>query len=219
MKDVVARLEAWLRKNHPEALAGLAPGVSEAEIAKVEARLDVRLPEGMRALYLWHDGNSTGSFAAIQNNRHLMPLEQVAATREMMAGFVDDGTFEDPDWWHKAWVPFLDNGAGSHLCWDPAGSFGGKPGQVIEFWNRDRDRDIVAPSFDAWLTTFVESLEAGHWTYDEESGNVDDAEELEDFLAARLPGYPVSPIEMDDEEDDDEDEEDEEEDEEEEDDD
>ena len=160
MQEIVARLEAWLRKNHPKALEGLTLGASEAQIAAYEKRLGVQLPTGMRALYAWHNGTDPNSFTSIQNNRHLMSLEEVAGAREMMAGFVDDGTFEDRDWWHKAWVPFLDNGAGSHLCWDPAGSFGGKPGQVVEFWNRDKDRNIVAPSFDVWLTAFVESLEA-----------------------------------------------------------
>ncbi|AKU98699.1 hypothetical protein AKJ09_05363 [Labilithrix luteola] len=201
MDEVVRRLETWLRENHPEALAGLQAGLSDAEISKHEKKLGVTLPDGMRALYRWRNGNSEDSFEAIQHNRNLMPLEEAVERHEELAELAEAGEFDSEDWWHAAWVPFLHNGGGSLLVWDPKGSFphaGGKPGQVLEFWNKDSDRDIVAPSFDAWLTSFVESLEAGLWKFDKEDGNVEEREGLEAFLAERLPGYPIEPIDRDD---------------------
>lgn len=63
---------------------------------------------------------------------------------------------------------------------------------MLESWKGDSDRNIVAPSFEAWLTAFVDSLEAGLWKLDSETGNVDSGEGLEEFLAQRLVGYPIS---------------------------
>ncbi len=175
------------------------PGATDAEIAIVEQRLGATFPDGLRALYRWSGGGPADG-PAIMNNRNILPLDTVASTREMMNGFVDDGTFHRKDWWHKSWVPFLHNGASSYLCWDPDGSFaeaGGVRGQVIEFWNKDPDRNIMAPGFDAWLTLFVESFEEGIWTYDATGWNVDDEPSFSRFIARRYATYPKTAIALD----------------------
>ncbi len=198
MDELLARLGAWIRDHHGRA-SELTRGATDAEIATVEQRLGVTFPDGLRALYRWSGGGSGGG-PAIMNNRNILPLDQVAPTREMMNGFVDDGTFHRKDWWHTSWVPFLHNGASSYLCWDPTGSFkeaGGVPGQVIEFWNKDPDRTIMAPSFDTWLTVFVGSFEEGIWTYDSTGWNVDDEPSFKKYIARRYPAYPKTAISLD----------------------
>ena len=193
MDEIVARLAQWLRKNHPHA-DKLTPGATDAAISEVEKQLGVSFPAGLRALFRFCGG---GSGIAIMNNRQLLALAELPRIRAMMAGFVDDGTFARRDFWHKPWVPFLDNGGGSYLVWDPAGSFsrvGGAPGQVLEFWNRDHDRDILAPSFDEWLTAFADSLDKGIWRFDTEHQNIDDEPAFKQFLARRFSGYPRRPI-------------------------
>lgn len=198
MDELVARLGAWMRDHHGRA-SKLTRGATDAELAAVELRLGVTFPAGLRALYRWSGGGSDEG-PAIMNNRNILPLEQVVPTREMMNGFVDDGTFHRKDWWHKSWVPFLYNGASSYLCWDPKGSFaeaGGVPGQVLEFWNKNPDRNIMAPGFDAWLTLFVESFEEGIWTFDPTGWNVDDEPSFNKFIARRYPTYPKTAISLD----------------------
>ena len=118
-----------------------------------------------------------------------------------MRDLVARNHFDNPNWWHPSWVPFLHNGAGSNLCWDAGESFGGQRGQVLEFWNRDADRHVMAPSFDGWLTTFVDSLDAGMWTYDEDSGVDDDPDGVaiqnppfKAFLARRFPNHPRTAV-------------------------
>lgn len=198
MDEVVARLAAWMHAHHGRS-GELTRGATDAEIAAVEQRLGVTFPDGLRALYRWTGGGADDG-PAIMNNRNVLPLEHLATTREMMNRYVDDGTFHRKDWWHKAWVPFLHNGASSYLCWDPKGSFGeygGVPGQVIEFWNKDPDRNIVAPGFDAWLTLFVESFEEGVWTFDPVGWNLDDEPAFNRFVARRYATYPKAAISLD----------------------
>jgi cell wall assembly regulator SMI1 len=58
-------------------------------------------------------------------------------------------------------VPFLHNGAGSHLCLDLAAEDGGQVGQLVAFWKRDQDRPVEHRSLEAWLAALVASMESG----------------------------------------------------------
>src|SRR6267142_3779287 len=132
MDSTVARLASWMREHHPR-VGELAPGCTDAAITELEHELDVPFPDGLRALYRWTGSGDDPAVVspAVMNDRHVLPLAQIAKVRAMMAGLVDDGTFASKDSWHKPWLPFLANPEGSYLCWDPKGSFprvGGSPG-------------------------------------------------------------------------------------------
>jgi hypothetical protein len=38
---------------------------------------------------------------------------------------------------------------------------GGRVGQLVAFWKRDRDRPVESPSLEAWLADLVSSMEDG----------------------------------------------------------
>jgi len=196
MEDVVARLERWLGQRCPHHLERLAPGLTDEAIAACERQLDVTFPDGMRALYRWRNGTLPGQLGADIIGRYaLQPLQQAIEHQKMMNGLLEQGSFKAKSWWHTTWLPILDKGTGDAICWDPRGSFGGTAGQVIEFWHTDHDRTVLAPSFDDFLAAYVDSLDAGLWTYDEENG-LDDDDRFKDFLAERLPGYPFRAIDF-----------------------
>ncbi|MCI0701284.1 MAG: SMI1/KNR4 family protein, partial [Planctomycetia bacterium] len=159
MTELVARFDAWLSRNRPAYYAQLLPGLTDQEWASFEQRLGVRLPDGFRVLYQWRNGSWEDE--SIQNNRYWMPSEAIISTKELMDGMI--GFDFEPGWWESAWVPFLANGAGSHLCIDTVGTDRGQPGQLVEFWNRDHDRPVVSPSIEHWLHDFVTSLERDRW--------------------------------------------------------
>lgn len=196
MNDVVERLGQWLWKNCPAKLDQLAPGLTDEAITTYEQMLKVKLPEGMRALYRWRNGTLPHvKHADIIGRYQLLPLLRVVADQKMMNELREKGEFKTGNWWRATWVPVFDKGTGDLICWDPRGSFSGEPGQVLEFWHTDHDRRILAPSFDGFLTAYVESLEAGVWTYNEEEGFEDNGLFI-DFLAKKFPGYPHTAIDF-----------------------
>ena len=56
MKTSMERLERWLETNLPEVHEDLAPGCSEASITEFECQIGRALPESLKNLYRWHDG-------------------------------------------------------------------------------------------------------------------------------------------------------------------
>lgn len=83
------------------------------------------------------------------------------------------------------------NGGGDHLCIDLEGRFEGSAGQILDFWHDVESRTIGYPSFDAWLQSFVESLDAGLWQ--ESGGDMQPLAEdsYQAYVAERNDGYPI----------------------------
>ena len=53
-------IEGWLERHMTPSAVALRPGASDADIAAAEARLEVKLPVGLRVLYRLHDGQGVG---------------------------------------------------------------------------------------------------------------------------------------------------------------
>ncbi len=161
----IERMDAWLAAHRADYRAVLQPGVSDAALDAFEARFSLKLPEGLRALYRWRNGQPDSCFDSLQGNRMFSALEDIADTKEMLDGMI--GTdFEDPATWRRGWVPFLSNGGGSYLCVDTDAEAGGQPGPLVAFWKGDEDRPVEHASFDAWLADLVASMEAGTIEFD-----------------------------------------------------
>ncbi len=194
MDDVIERLGQWLSKHCPKQLERLAPGLTDDEITVYERKLGVTFPASMRALYRWRNGLLPEFSAADIIGRYsLMSLDKVVSNQKMMNDLLEQNAFKTKNWWRKTWIPIFDKGTGDYLCWDPRGSFSGELGQVLDFWHTDHDRNILAPSFDGYLTAYVDSLDAGLWSYTEADG-FDDNSQFEDFLGERFPEYPYRAI-------------------------
>ena len=190
MNEWVGRLEKWYAAKRKKVLAELAPPASDADLAKLEERVGAKLPAGLVALWKWHDGAKPDTYSGFQFNRQLMSVSDALETMTIMDDLVAAGEFEQPHWWNKRWVPFLANGGGDHFCVDMAGSFGGQPGQILEFWHDEDDRTIAYPNIEAWLRCFVEGLEAN--MYRDEDGDlpVKDDDAWDALCAKVCPGYP-----------------------------
>ena len=87
-------------------------------------------------------------------------LEDIAHHKELLDDLIGSD-FEDPRWWRRSWVPFLENGAGDHLCVDLAAEDGGTPGQVLMCYHDWERRPVRSPSLEAWLADLVASMESG----------------------------------------------------------
>jgi cell wall assembly regulator SMI1 len=191
MHPLVSRLQAWLRIHRAGYLAELAPGAPNVALERLRRRVPTALPPLFEELLRWHDGQNEDCFQGLEFNRQWMSIAQIVETMDIMEELLEAGEFSSVDWWSTAWVPFLSNGGGDLQVIDLEGRFGGRPGQVLEFWHDDNARTITYPSFEAWLRTFVEALEAD--LFEVEGGDLHpmDDEALEEFVAKRNPGYPI----------------------------
>ena len=192
MDELLRRLEAWLRENCPDYLAQLLPGLSDAEYSRFTEQLGVSPPDSFRALYQWRNGQSPRSSDSLQHNMQFAGAASILESKEVLDELQEGGEFEDANWWSPAWLPFLSNGGGDHLCVDMAGSFTGGVGQVLTFWHDDNPRTIRYPSLETWLECFISSLERGEWEV--QGGDVQprDYDAWTEYLSQHVPGYPVS---------------------------
>jgi cell wall assembly regulator SMI1 len=161
MEDaLIRRLDRWLAANRPEYYAHLRPGATDPQLDEFEARFSLALPDAFRRLYRWRDGHDQFRSASLVYNLMFSPLEGIVGVKELMDAMIG-ADFEDPRWWRRSWVPFLENGAGDHLCVDLAAEDGGTPGQVRMFYHDWESRPIRSPSLEAWLADLVTSMENG----------------------------------------------------------
>ncbi|MBI4615362.1 MAG: SMI1/KNR4 family protein [Planctomycetes bacterium] len=169
---LVERLDRFLRKCRPEYYATLGPGIEERRLGSFERKIGRTLPPLLRSWFLWKDGESVEGEVCerFQDNWSLMSIDEAenvwTIDRDLLAG----GELE-AGWWHDGWVPFLEDGGGSHLCVDLEGvdlngPGSGRRGQVLAFWHDDGGRRASHASMDLWLEEFVCALEDGRWSVD-----------------------------------------------------
>ncbi|PKB00376.1 cell wall assembly regulator SMI1 [Flavobacteriaceae bacterium MAR_2009_75] len=169
MKIELEKLDSHLREKRPDYYSKLQKPLSEAQISALEAEFDMKLPNDVKELYLWKNGQASDCYVALVNNSLFEPLEQVLATNKEFTEMIGyDFTIEN--WWNKNWLPILGNGGGSYICYDLEGIFTGEKGQLVEYWNEYDDRPVIAPS----LTDFIKKM---NQYYDETP-----AEEFDEFF-------------------------------------
>lgn len=129
---------------------------------RLEQCFKVKLPESFHLLYAWHDGQKSDCYDALAGNFMFMSVKDILSCKKDLDGMIETD-FEDPDWWERDWLPFLDNGGGDHLCLDLCTDGDGKPGQLVEFWHEDADRPVPYDSLDDWLEGILASIEDGSY--------------------------------------------------------
>ena len=153
MKTAINKLDYYLREKRPEYYRKLQNPLTEKEISDLEAKYDVKLPSDLKELYLWKNGQSQETSQAFVNNAMFEPLEEVLIGGNEFTEMIGYD-FEMENWWNENWFPIFSNGGGSFICYDLKGVFTGQKGQLIEFWNADNDRNVIAPN----LVSFLNSL-------------------------------------------------------------
>ena len=161
IRDLLDRLETWLKKHRPRFLRGLAPGASRTQLDGLQRELNLTLPADLRELLSWHDGQGEDFIGRFEQDWLLMSCDQImAAKRDLDHDAVTTG-------WNPAWIPFLDNDAGDFLCLDTSQPMA----PVRAFWLGEKKHEIVSPSLADWLAEFVENVEKGNYQEDPERGS------------------------------------------------
>jgi cell wall assembly regulator SMI1 len=153
-------------------------GRTEADLAAAEARIGVRLPEDLRALYLVADGDprESGLLGPYSHDPLGRLVDRYLDGEPGSYGWEDEPddtgvVFETAPFGHVKrlsrndwWVTFGSDCAGNYLLADLDPAERGRPGQVLEY-----GRDVYGPlryvsaSITAMLTEVVEALRAGKY--------------------------------------------------------
>ncbi|MBV7533473.1 SMI1/KNR4 family protein [Chitinophaga sp. sic0106] len=178
MEQYWNRWELWMREHAPKMLSILNPGVSLNDIAELESATGVLLPNSFKHFYSVHDGQMV-SKAGLVNGDKLLSVQDILDEWTTWQELLDNGAFlhngdrllSEPDsgikddWWNPRWIPFTYDGLGNHLCLDFDPAPGGRAGQVITLWHDDAHREMIAPSFDIWLSNYLDALDRGEYIY------------------------------------------------------
>jgi cell wall assembly regulator SMI1 len=180
MSDVTTiwtKLEAWIKTNVPDLKKSLKKGASDKQIAKLEKRLGVELPEEYKTFLQLCNGQKAEAEAGFYDGE-LLSAENVVIQwdvwRDLLEGGDFEGTTSEPqkgirnDWWNPKWIPITYDGNGNHLCIDLEPARGGRPGQIITMWHDSAERELMYASFTDWLEHILTGVESGEIVFDAE---------------------------------------------------
>ncbi len=171
------RLERWYRERAPAVHADLRPGASGEEVAALQGRLGMRLPDDLVAslkrhngAVIFHDGYrylSAGAIVELWSMMQSLKQQGAFSTYEPKASV--KGVLQHT-WWDAGWIPFAEDGQGNLICVDLNPGPDGKRGQVI-YWER-----VEGPltsrygSLFEWLWRYQHALYRGAYVYVAEDG-------------------------------------------------
>jgi cell wall assembly regulator SMI1 len=160
LTDLLRRLQTWLTKHRPRFAAALNPGATPTQLGALEAALGMKLPQPLRDLLAWHNGQRPGFVGRFERDWLLMSTQTIAAAkRNLDADAATTG-------WQTSWLPVFDDDAGDYLCLDTALA----ECPVRAYYLENKEHSIVAPSLSAWFTDFVTNVERGKYVEDPERG-------------------------------------------------
>jgi cell wall assembly regulator SMI1 len=164
------RIDAWIQQFAPsQADTYFYPGVSQEQIAHVEAALGLELPEDVKESYRIHNGGKSilgwetfDSIEAFDESGYSQLLQEpgwVSKTPQ----WVQQGKKlpVEPVWRHPSWLDFTTNGAGDTLCIDLSPTAEGTYGQILDWGHETGVTKVLFSSFRELLSVFALHLEAG----------------------------------------------------------
>jgi len=175
MEILLENLSEQLKNSRPDFYKQLLAPLAPEEIQKLEQTFDTQLPQNLKALYSWKNGQQ--GFEAFVNNSMLLSLEEALRISKMLTAMIGKD-FDRENWWNKAWIPLFHNGGGDYICYDTEGVFTGQKGQILKHYHDYEARNILAPNLEA----FLESLNTFY--------KKTPTEELDEYFEVSLEGYP-----------------------------
>jgi cell wall assembly regulator SMI1 len=157
--SLLGRLAHWLGQHRRRFLEGLGPGATPHQLQALETALGHALPDDLRELLAWHNGQDDETVGRFREHWFLMGTHEIQAAWQELTGSSTAG-------WKREWIPFLEDDRGNYVFLDTS-----QPGGAVrEYWEQNPDRPTVAPSLAAWLQEFVGAVERGGYAEDPERG-------------------------------------------------
>ena len=181
-----SRLKDWGRINAPAMLADLNLGASETDIAELELKLGLRIPEEFRKSLAIHNGEDDGwpnkvfanGGAYLDTTRIVYEWTQrLEHSQQVDPKDFDESEVEEliglsvisvegpvrPVLFQRDWIPIMEMNGDVFWALDMAPTEGGKLGQVIEVDWEGCSWQVIAGSFGEYMNSYVSDLEVGKY--------------------------------------------------------
>jgi cell wall assembly regulator SMI1 len=176
-RSLIARLEGTLHSQAPMVLASLNPGLPDEQIRLLEQRSGVQLPEDLRALYRWHNGQAADAEYNMLPGHRFTPLQEALQDRDVpvkqaiASGLTGWAAFEFFAGHRDGWITVFADGAGDGYFLDTRRM--AKPGYF--FYNMAEVRYYVFfPSVRNFLAGLAECYAQGAIRFDEKRNTVEE---------------------------------------------
>jgi len=179
MEEIINRLDYNLSSLRPDYYSELNEPLDDDQLDRLSADFKVKLPNDLRRLYKWKNGQKANCYASFVNNSIFVPLDEALSTASELTEMIGFD-FEIEHWWNENWIPIFQNGGGDSICYDLKGVFTDTKGQLIEFWHADNDRNVIAPTLESFffkINQFYESVQKEDFD--------------EDFRVENIENYPI----------------------------
>ncbi|MDX6216561.1 MAG: hypothetical protein QOG99_2145 [Frankiales bacterium] len=181
LDDLLPRLETqWVEQNAPIA-NHLQRGLTDEQVAAIEAALEVPLPAEVKLLWQWHDGtdsdNSWDSCVVVGGWQFLSSAQALAMRSQRLQANGRPYPEPDPDeWegdWHPAWLPIAFADACVLFVDVRQASQGGTVSVRRHDWCPDDPFTPVVGSIAALLAVWVDVLEKRYEFWAVDGGGID----------------------------------------------
>jgi len=126
MPDILAQLETTLKAKAPHILETLQPGLSTDEVAKLETKFNIKLPDDIKQLYQWRNGArpNTNTLEEFFPLYQFVPLQEMLEEREIIdkqqpTSFVQRAATKALIGHRDSWLCLFADGAGNGYFYDP----------------------------------------------------------------------------------------------------
>ncbi|MBD2121075.1 SMI1/KNR4 family protein [Trichocoleus sp. FACHB-262] len=187
MEIIWKKIDSWLTTHAPQVMESLHSEATDEEIAQAEAFFGVDFPDDLRLSYRIHNGQAEDSYSLFPELEFLSLQSMIAISQKWQDCANEDFRCAPEDisegiwngWWNRYWIPFTNESNGACECVDLAPAAGGCVGQVVIVEWQEPARQLVAPSFRAYLERFADTLERGEYQFSEDGYGLVDLVDFE----------------------------------------
>src|SRR5205085_10979327 len=129
VSSLLGRLAHWLGQHRRRYLEGLGPGATPEQITALGNALGIPLPDDLRELLSWHNGQDDEDAGSFRDHWFLMSAAEIESAWRQLTGSATSG-------WQRGWIPFLEDDRGNYVFLDTS-----QPGGMVrEYWERNPER-------------------------------------------------------------------------------
>jgi cell wall assembly regulator SMI1 len=183
---ILRRLQA-LCADWPDYGRAFAKAATEKQLREFVRSVRRMVPTPFLKFYSWCNGSRD---RPVYGYYRLLSLREIVRYKGQMDDMERDGFFDSwrsGTWWNDSWLPFLEEN-GNLFCLDA--SVRPVP-NVVEFYTHDDPRNVVFPSFQAWLHSFVATLDAAPRSSEQDRIEFFESRRASSMRRSLYPDYPI----------------------------